>query len=94
MEVKKMAKIVGGVVLFAVVGILCVGVYVPRYQTFVELGKQRDWLSESNTVMEASIKEFKDMQVMFETDPRYVILTARRENYVHPREIVFIFPKE
>ena len=94
MEMKKIAKIAGGVLLAAGVGTLCVTVFVPRYQALSKLEAHRDGLRDSNTVMEAEVKEFKDMQEMFETDSTFVVMTARRENYMHPREIVFIFPKE
>jgi len=94
MEVKKIMKIAGAAVLVAAAGVLCVGVFMPRYQALAELGKQRDRLRDENAMMDATIAEFKEMQVMFETDPTYVVLTARKENYMHPREIVFIFPKD
>jgi len=91
---KKIVKIGGVILTVGVIGVLCVGVFVPRYQALAELEKQRNQLRDAKMLMETDIAEFKDMQVMFETDPTFVVLTARKENYMHPREIVFIFPKD
>ena len=95
MEMKKIIKVAVIVVIVAGgLGVLGVGVFAPRYQALSELGKQRDRWSESNTVMEADIHDLQDMQTKFETDRIYVEMTARKENFMQPREIVFIFPKE
>ena len=94
MELKEIMKIAGGALLAAGAGVLCMTVFVPRYQELSELEAQRNGLRDSIAVKEAEVKEFKDMQEMFETDSTFVVMTARRENYMHPREIVFIFPKD
>ena len=93
-KISKTVKIAAIFIFTVAVGIVCAGVFVQRYRALTDLEAQRNQLRDSNNDMERDIAELKDMQVMFETDPAFVVITARKENYMHPREIVFIFPKE
>ena len=67
--------------------------HLPMIRDIRALIEERNELQRRNRAMERELKELKDNQQMFASDPAFVEYTARKENKARPDEIVFIFEK-
>lgn len=78
------------VIVSAIIGVVCV--FLPKCHNFQELQKRKSTIEESNTRMEARIREMEKRQQRFKTDPEFVERIAREQRMVKPGETVYMFP--
>jgi len=74
------------IALFAV-GVTCV--FLPQCNRLRELQRQRVNLEEQNRHTEALTRELKDKQDKFDSDPAFVVRTAREIGLAMPDETVY-----
>jgi len=71
------------IVLFAI-GLACI--FAPRFHSIHELRRRKTALQEENREIEAKIRDLRQKQDRFSSDPAFVELTARRISMVKPGE--------
>jgi len=78
---------VGLLVVLFIVGVACV--FLPQCNRLRELQRERIALQEDNRRTEALTRELRIKQEKFDTDPAFVVRTARETGRVMPNETVF-----
>ena len=86
-------RIIIGLAVVAGAAVLYVAFYHPKVMQGVQLTSRRDEYRRTNDLLMAEIADLKQKQLMFNSDPAFVVITARNDNKVLTNEIVFIFPR-
>ena len=81
-----LALVAGAVSLYTLV-------YRPKVVLRAELLAQRDEFRQTNSALMGEISDYKLKQLMFNSDPDFVVITAHKDNKILTNEIVFIFPR-
>ena len=78
-----------------VVGVVAIffAFFLPKMRLWGELVTQKEDFSRTNALLNDEISDLKQNQLMFNTDPTFVVITAHDDNKVLTNEIVFIFPR-
>jgi len=83
-------RIVGiGVLIIFIIGAICL--FVPKYREYSNLQKERDEKVQQNGEKSEAIKDLKEKQERFTTEPAFVERTARKSGMVTKDEIVYRF---
>ena len=78
------------VIASCVVAVICV--FLPKTHNSQSLQKRKDLLEQGNAQMESRVRQFKQNQKRFRSDPAFVERVAREQGMAMPGETIFRFP--
>jgi cell division protein FtsB len=82
------------IVAIVLVTVTTIWLFVPKIQQYRESYRKRAEYKEENRQLGAEVKQFRDKQERFTTDPSFVERTAREMGMVKPNEIKFKYTND